>query len=132
MILPCDLNEKTLDEWMEFYKAKYEVGKSEKKSQAFAIGETGKEVWAKHDQFKRLYLIDADLTDAEETITANKDKFYYIDTTDESPYYRDCNSLYVSCKAVKADFEYRMRNSISDKQQELMLAIQSAADNFKY
>lgn len=132
MILPCNLEEKSLEEWMEFYKAKYEIAKSVKKSQAFAIGETGKEVWARHDEFKRLYLIDADLTDAEETITANKEKFYYIETTDDSPYYKDCNALYVSCKAVKADFEYRMRNSISDKELELMLAIQSAAENFKY
>ena len=117
---------------MDFYKAKYEVAKSVSKSQAFAIGETGKEVWARHDQFKRLYLIDADLTDAEETITADKDKFYYIETTDESPYYKDCNALYVSCKAVKADFEYRMRNTIEDKEQQLLFAVQNASEKFKY
>lgn len=132
MILPCDLEEKTLDEWIEYYKSKYEVAKEVSKSQAFAIGETGKDVWAKHDEFKRFYLIDADLTDAEETITANKDKYYYIETTDESPYYKDCNALYVSCKAVKADFEYRMRNSIEDKEQQLLLAVQNAAEKFKY
>ena len=40
--------------------------------------------------------------------------------------------MYVSCKATGADFEYRMRNGISDKEQQLLLAIQSAAEKFKY
>lgn len=132
MILPCDLEQKTLEEWMEFYKGKYEVGKSTDRSQVFAIGETGKEVWAMKDSFKSFYFIDADLTDDESAIEADENKFYYIETVDDSQYYKDSNALYVSCKATGASFEYRMRNSISDKEQQLMLAIQYAADKFKY
>lgn len=132
MILPCDLEVKTLEEWMAFYKEKYEVGKSMDKSQIFAIGETGRDAWALKDQFKRFYLIDADLTENETTIVAEEDKFYYIYTVDDSQYYKDSNALYVSCKTNDADFEYRMRNGIADKEQQLMLAIQSAAENFKY
>lgn len=132
MILPCDLEQKTLEEWMTYYKGIYEVGKSADKSQIFAIGETGRIAWDLKDEFKRFYLIDADLTDDTDSITAEEDKFYYIDTVDDSEYYKDSNALYVSCKATGADFEYRMRNGISDKEQQLMLAIQSAAEKFKY
>ena len=132
MILPCDLEQKSLQEWMTFYKEKYEVGKTPDKSQIFAIGETGRDAWALQDEFKRFYLFDADLTDEETSILADKDKFYYIDTVDDSKYYKDSNALYVSCKATGADFEYRMRNGISDKEQQLMLAIQNAAEKLKY
>lgn len=132
MILPCDLEQKSLQEWMAFYKGIYEVGKTPDKSQVIAIGETGRDVWALEDEFKRFYLIDADLSDDEVTITSEKEKFYYIDTVDDSPYYKDSNAIYVSCKATGADFEYRMRNGISDKEQQLLLAIQSAAEKFKY
>ncbi|MBQ6687968.1 MAG: hypothetical protein IJN02_01905 [Bacteroidales bacterium] len=132
MILPCDLEQKSLEEWMTFYKARYQVGKTMEKSQVMAIGETGKDVWTVKDLFKKFYLIDADLTDAEETIAADSGRFYYIASTDDSPYYRDANALYVSCKENGADFEYRMYNGIEDKEHELLLAIQNAVEKFKY
>lgn len=132
MILPCDLEQKSLKEWMDFYKGRYEVGKSVDKAQVFAIGESGRDAWALKDEFKRFYLIDADLTDDESSIIAEKGKFYYIDTVDNSLYYKDSNALYVSCKATDADFEYRMYNGIADKELQLMLAVQNAVENFRY
>lgn len=132
MILPCDLSEKSLDEWMKHYRGKYHIGQTADKSQVIAIGETGKAVWEMSDEFKSFYLIDADLSEDEASITADQDKFYYIETVDDSRYYKDSNALYTSCKAKGAEFEYRMRNGISDKDQQLMLAIQYAADKLKY
>ena len=132
MILPCNLEEKTLTEWMEFYKSKYEVGKNADRSQVIAIGDTGKDAWAIKDEFKRYYFIDADLTDNESSIIADKDKFYYIETVDDSQFYKDSYHLYLSCKTIEADFEYRVRNGLNDKDEQLLLAIQYAVEKLKY
>ena len=98
---------------------------------------SGFEKWQKVDNFVDSTSTSKDFTvfindNDEATITSEKEKFYYIDTVDDSPYYKDSNAIYVSCKATGADFEYRMRNGISDKEQQLLLAIQSAAEKFKY
>lgn len=132
MILPCDLEEKTLSEWMIHYKSKYEVGKSVEKSQVIAIGQAGQDVWKQKDEFKGFYLIDTPLAEDKSTIIADSEKHYYIETVDDSPNYKDLNALYVSCKKVECDFEYRMRNSVSDKQLELMIAIQNASKELKF
>ena len=132
-ILPCDLSKKNLSEWIDGYKQTYEVGKSVNTSQVFAIGEeAGHQAWELRDSFKSFYLVNADLTDNETTIHAEDWKYYYIDTTDDNPYYEDSFALYMSCKTVDADFEYRRRNGLQDKEQELLLAIQSASKKFKF
>ncbi|MBQ8839489.1 MAG: esterase family protein [Bacteroidales bacterium] len=132
MVLPCDLEIQSLEEWIAYYTSKYEVGKSVEKSQVIAIGDTGKDVWAKNDQFKRFYLIDADLSDDESVIVAENEKFYFIWTTDDSPYYKDSNALYLSCKTVEADFEYRMYNGFGDNEEKVLYAIQKTSEKFKY
>lgn len=132
-VLPCDLTQKSLSEWIEEYKQKYEVGKSVSKSQVFAIGDVaGLQAWALQDSFKAFYIINADLTDNETTIKADSDKYYYIETTDDSPYYEDSFALYASCNEVDADFEYRRRNGLADAEEELLLAIQNASKKFKF
>ena len=132
MILPCDLEQKSLAEWMAHYKATYEVGKGSDKSQVIAVGDTGRDAWAIKDEFKRYYFIDADLTDEESSIVADENKFYYIEGVDDSRYYEDSYALYVSCKTLDADFEYRIRNGLENKDEQIMLAIQNAVEEFKY
>ena len=54
--------------------------------------------------------------------------------------YKDMNSLYKACKNVlpedgsstEADFEYRMRNSSGNAEQDMLLAAKSIAENIKY
>lgn len=140
MVLPCDLNVKPLTEWMIEYNEKYNIGGSAEKSHIIAFGNAGREAYALADQFNAYYFVDADLTDNEESIQADIKKRYYIDQTDDGANYRDMNALYKACKNVvledgktdEADFEYRMRNGNSDKEKEILLAIQSIASNLRY
>ena len=63
-----------------------------------------------------------------------------MDHTDESENYRDMNAMYRACKNVmledgsvtEADFEYRMRNASGSKDEDILLAAKSIADNLKY
>lgn len=136
MILPCDLQEKTLEEWIETYSS-YEVGKEIAKSQIIAIGEAGREAWDAKELFSSYYFIDADLAEDESTIAADATKYYYIDQTDDSANYKDMNALYRACMRAIDDiddrnFEYRMRNGVEDKEKEMLLAAKSIADNMNF
>lgn len=132
-ILPCDLSIKTLPEWISYYKQSYEVGKGVNSSQVFAIGaEAGLQAWELQDEFRALYLINADLMEDASRITAKKGKFYYMDYTDDSPYFEDSFALYSSCKNIGTSFEYRKRNGLLDKEEELLISIQSAVEKFGY
>jgi hypothetical protein len=134
MILPCDLNSKSIEEWITGYTQKYEVGKEISTSQVIAYGECGREIWTARDLFSGYYFIDADLMEDESAITAEATKYYYIDQTDDSVNYKDMNALYRACMNVIDDiddrnFEYRMRNGLEDKEKEMLLAAKSIADN---
>lgn len=137
MILPCDINIKSMEEWVAEYTEKYEVGKTLSQSQVITFGSTGREVWNSKDLFGGYYFVDADLAEDESTITADKDRFYYIDQTDDSENYRDMNALYRACMTAiphidDRNFEYRMRNGLKDKEKEILLASESIADNLKF
>lgn len=140
MILPCDLDTKPLTEWMSEYTGKYGVGGDTKSSHVIAFGNAGRSVWDNKDKFSRFYLIDADLAEDESTIKADAEKSYYMDHTDESENYMDMNAMYRACKNVmledgsvtEADFEYRMRNASGSKDEDILLAAKSIADNLKY
>jgi hypothetical protein len=140
MILPCDLNIKSLADWMAEYTEKYGIGGNPAQSHVIAFGEAGREAYELKDQFSAYYFVDADLAEDESTIVADANKRYYIDQTDDSANYRDMNAMYRACKFAltedggtdEADFEYRMRNGIDDKEQEMLLAVESLATCFKY
>ena len=55
---------------------------------------------------------------------ADPDKKYYFACTDDSPCYRDMNSLYTSCKQTGATFEYRVVNASDDKVADRLRCIQ--------
>lgn len=140
MVLPCDLDVKPLNEWMTSYQDRYKVGTDLASSHVIAYGEAGRDVYAVQELFSAYYFVDADLAEDESVITADADKYYYIDQTDDSINYHDMNALYRACKKVlredgsytEADFEYRMRNGVDDMQQSVLLAAKSIADNIKY
>ena len=137
MILPCDLTVKALDTWVAEYAELYEVGKEISKSQIISYGETGLEVWNKQDLFTGYYFVDAKIAEDVTTITADAEKYYYIDQTDISTNYKDMNALYCACMNAiphidKRNFEYRMRNGLTDKNKEILLSAQGIADNLKF
>ena len=140
MILPCDLNVKPLAEWTAEYSQKYGIGGTAALSHVIAFEDAGREAYELKDEFNAYYYINADLADDESTIVADASKRYYMDQTDESANYRDMNAMYRACKFAltadggtkEADFDYRMRNGIADKEQEILLAVESIASCLKY
>lgn len=137
MILPCDLTAKGLEEWIAYYGNLYAVGEELSKSQVISLGDTGREVWDKKDLFCGYYFVDSDIVEDGAAITADAEKYYYIDQTDDSVNYKDMNALYVACmKAIShidnRNFEYRMRNGLEDKEKELLLAAKGIADNLRF
>lgn len=140
MVLPCDISVKPLSDWMAEYTAKYGIGGAPELSHVMAFGDAGREAYELKDEFRAYYYVDADLAEDESTIIADAEKIYYIDQTDDSKNYKDMHALYKACKfALKADgstdeadFEYRMRNGVDDKDQEIMLAVESIASCIKY
>ena len=137
MILPCDINIKGIEEWIADYTNIYEVGKDLTKSQVIAYGDAAREIWNKRDLFTGYYFVDGDLAEDETTITAEAEKYYYIDQTDDSMNYKDMNALYRACMAAipnidKRNFEYRMRNGLDDKEKEILLSAKSIADNLNF
>ena len=137
MLLPCDLTIKGIEEWITEYTGKYEVGKEITKSQVIAYGEVAREVWNKKDLFNGYYFVDGDIAEDETTITADVEKYYYIDQTDDSINYKDMNALYNACMSVISDiddsnFEYRMRNGLEDKEKEMLLSAKSISENLRF
>ncbi len=140
MILPCDVSVKPLAEWMAEYTEKYGIGGTPGLSHVMAFGAAGREAYELKDQFSAYYFVDADLAEDESTITADASKRYYLDQTDDSANYKDMNAIYRACKFAleddgttdEADFDYRMRNGIEDKEQEVLLAVESIASCLKY
>lgn len=140
MVLPCDLNVKSLNEWMSYYNTKYGIGGTTELSHVVAIGDTGREAYAAHDSFNRLYFIDADIAEDESTIVANPKKSYFIYQTDDAVNYKDMNALYRACKFApkgdgtftEADFEYRMLNGSGNDEERLFRAISTLVGNLKY
>ena len=137
MILPCNLETKSLNDWISYYTDNYDVGKEISTSQVIAFGDAGREVWNSRENFCKYYFVDADLAEDESTITAEADKFYFITQTDEGINYKDMNALYRACMSAivhidNRNFEYRMRNGVSDTEKEILLAAKSVADNLKF
>lgn len=131
-ILPCDLSIKQLAQWMEGYKQLYNVGKTISQSQVLGLGEAGKEAYALKSSFSRLYFDNANLLDDETLLEADADKFWYMSQTDDGPYYKDMGGLYKACKKSGAEFQYRVRNGISDERNNILNAIKELKPYINY
>ncbi len=137
-ILPCNLQEKSLMDWILLYENKYKVGGAAPSRCAVAIGEAGKEVYTLQVEFNSLYFESAALTDDPATITPIKGKFYYMGQSDEGDYYTQIGALYKACRLLysKKDevsmFEYRCRNYTGDPEQDLLQAMQLMVSCMKY
>lgn len=128
VIMPCDLNAKTLKDWMAFYEQKYDVSGK----QAIAIGDAGSAVYELGDKFSRIYFENASVCEDPSAITLDPSVFYYIGQTDNGPHYRDMCGMYKACKAQGAQFEYRVRNDGPDAEKSLLEAFEIMKSYLKF
>ena len=137
-ILPCDLSQKTLMDWIVEYETRYKVGGSVESRCAVAVGEAGREVYTLQPEFKALYFESAALADDPATIVPVKGKFYYMGQNDEGPYYDQIGALYKACRLLYSSksevsmFEYRCRNYTGDAEKDLLQGMQAMVSSMKY
>ena len=107
-LLPCNLKEKSLSEWISFYEAKYP------QNDHFAVGfeGAGATIMANQSSFNTMIFIDTNLGN---DISVDPAKKYFFACTDESACYRDFGALYRGCKRGGGEFEYRVINATGDK-----------------
>ena len=105
--LPCDLNKKSVKDWIEYYEAMY----PQNSRAAVAFKGAGATVMANSSSFSTMVFIDTTLG---ESIAADPSKKYYFACTDESACYADFGALYRACKRSGAEFEYRVVNATGE------------------
>jgi hypothetical protein len=125
VLIPCDLDRKTIREWVSYYQDIYPA--TEK--QALAIGKAGKEVFEAQQLFTALYFDNAALP---AQITIDKDRYYYIGQNDGDSNYASTNALYKACKLGGAEFQYRCRNRLDDEKTDLLTGIEYVKSNLKH
>lgn len=124
VILPCDLEQKTVREWRSFYHDLYPTASK----QVIAVGEAGLQAWEARDLFTSFYFDNALLPENPAPDTA---KYYYIGQTDDGPHYVSANALYKACKLGGADFEYRCRNTQQDAHADFLSGVEYVKSNLK-
>ena len=127
-VIPCNTKIRTLSSLIR----KVERKSSFTDSQVIALGLAGQQAYALRDKFSRLYFDNAFIADDVTLIEANVDKFWYISQTDDGQYYKDMGSLYKACKKSNAEFQYRVRNGISDTKQDILLGIETLINYIYY
>ncbi len=137
-ILPCNLQEKSLMDWITLYENRYKVGGAAPSRCAVAVGEAGKAVYSLQAEFGSLYFESAALADNPASITPVKGKFYYMSQNDEGQYYAQIGALYKACRLLYSSkseitmFEYRCRNYVGDAEQDLLQGMQAMVSCMKY
>lgn len=95
-----------------------------------AVGEAGKKVFANRKLFNCLYFAEALLEDVPAQLSG--DQKYCFCCTDESASYKDFGALYRTCKRSGAAFEYRVINSVSDSEKDIINCIHTLQNTFIY
>lgn len=122
VLLPCDLNRKTLPEWVNYYKDIYPATHT----QVLAVGKTGKAAVKSQSLFSSLYFENAEIP---ADVSVSKERYYYIGQCDDGPAYPGANALYKACKSQEAPFEYRCRNHLADARLDFLTGIEYVKDN---
>ena len=137
-ILPCNLNEKSLADWITLYETKYKVGGVPDKRRAVAVGNAGKQVFASQNLFSALYFESAAVADDLSNLQLVKGKFYYMGQNDEGAFHHDIGALYKACRLLYKEkeevsmFEYRCRNYAGDPEKDLLEGMQAVVTCMKY
>ncbi|MGM9735213.1 MAG: alpha/beta hydrolase [Candidatus Cryptobacteroides sp.] len=122
--LPCDLDVRSVPEWIEYWNGKYSLTTS----MAVSIGEAGSEVSTHCGEFSSFVFIDS----ASEIPEADSSNTYFIALTDESPYYTGADNLYRSCKRWGAGFEYRVIDASDDVSTDRLRCLSKIAPYISY
>lgn len=125
VLAPCDLSQKTVEEWMSYYKDKYSFASA----LAISVGEAGRLVFDRKDLFPAQYFVKAFIPDEFQTAEGEK---YYFATTDDSPDYGDMAKLYRSCRSSGADFEYRVINGSGNAAEDLLRCLEKLKPYLEY
>lgn len=99
--LPCDLRQKSVPEWIEYYANIY----PQFAQIAVSFGGTGATVIGEQSSFKTMVFVD---TDPGAEFTVDPEKKYLFACTDASSCYAGMGALYRACKRSGAEFEYRV------------------------
>ncbi len=126
VMLPCDISQKSLTEWMNYWDSKY----PNDKKLVLGYGQGAEAALAlPSDTFKRSYYINPSVG---ETINVAKDQTIYFCGTDDDSNYLGMNKLYNACKNNGAKFEYRIVNAYKDPIYNIMSSISSIKSNIYY
>ncbi len=108
VMLPCDVSEKSISEWMEYWDAKY----PNTKKLVLGYGKGAAEALAMPSEtFKRSYYINPAVG---QTLNVAKDQEIYFCGTEDDDNYKGMNALYNACKGNDAKFEYRIVQASQD------------------
>lgn len=118
-VVPCNLQKTTLEKAIDAWEKKHTYIDA----QVLAFGTAGREAYALQGRFSRLYFDNADLLDDETQLYPHPAKFWYMSQTDDGPYYKDMGGLYKACKKTGADFQYRVRDGVSDNRANILTGI---------
>ena len=125
VMLPCDVSEKTLSEWISYWDAKY----PNTKKLVLGYGEGAKDALAlPSGTFRRSYYVNPSTGDKPNV--ARDQEIYFCGTDDDSNY-QGMNTLYNACKNNGAKFEYRIVNAYKDPVYNILSSL-SAIKSYIY
>ena len=126
VMLPCDVSQKSLTQWMEYWDAKY----PNNKKLVLGYGEGAAEALALPSAtFKRSYYINPAVG---ETFNVVKDQDIYFCGTEDDSNYMGMNALYNACKSKGAKFEYRIIQASDDPAYNIVSSFNSIKSYFYY
>ena len=120
-VVPCDLNKTTLEKAIKSWEKKH----SYIDAQVLALGTAGREAYEMQGRFSRLYFDNADLIDDVTALDPHPAKFWFMSQTDDGPYYKDIGGLYKACKMNGAQFQYRVRDGLTDNRTNIITGIET-------
>lgn len=108
VMVPCDVTQKTLTEWMTDWDARY----PNTKKLVMGINQGAQEALAlPANTFKRYYFLNPACPD---NVPITQDQEVYFAGTDTGSNYQGMNHLYNACKKNGAKFEYRIVKGYGD------------------
>lgn len=126
VLLPCDLSQKTLADWMAYWDQEYTFNDH----QIFGIGTAASQALQfPAGTFSRHYFIDPDVNNTAHVVLGEQ---IYFAGTDLSTSYHGMNTLYNLCKKNEAEFEYRIVRGCGEPLPDLLSSLQTISTQFYY
>lgn len=124
-LLPCNTAQKSLQEWMQEWEAKY----PHQKKYILGVEEGAREALSLPSAtFSRSYYLNP----AVGTIQVTSGQEVYFAGTEQDNHYRDMDKLYIACKQNEAAFEYRVVRSYKNASLNLYNSMKSIISYLTY